>query len=231
MKFLKKAYSFIAFLILIAVFNLLCFIVRDDYTTSFYISVGFGNFSLLLCVLTAFVNQFRKEKLLGHSYYLLTGIYELIATILNILFVWFGLENTTVNIVINVIISAIFLCLIFWSLSADADTAIQTKQHREQLDYHYDLSEQAQKLKNKGNSLKLNKKLEAFSDAVENSQIYKGNADVYNKDDQISSQIKFVLELLASKADEGRIINEINLGIEMVEQRDAMIQNLLRRGN
>lgn len=230
MKFLKKFYSFIAFAILFGIFNLVCFLSRTDYTTSFYISVGFANLSLLLCFLTAVFSFAKRQINLIYSYYYLTSIYEIIAVVLNLLFIWFGLENIRVNIILNAIVAAVFLMLIFWSLAADADTNQKAKEHTQKLNYHYDMCDAVRPLRERGSSIKLNKKLEALYDAVANSQINVDNESVYQRDQGIIDAARYIDGLLSENAAEEKIIAEINKAISLVDERNEYVKNQYMRG-
>lgn len=230
MRFLKKFYSFIAFAILFGIFNLICFLSRIEYTTSFYISVGFGNFSLLLCFLTAVFSFSKRQINLIYSYYYLTSIYEIIAVVLNLLFIWFGLENIRVNIILNAIIAAVFLMLIFRSLAADADTNQKAKEHTKKLNYHYDMSDAVRPLRERGSSIRLNKKLEVLCDAVANSQINVDKGSVYQRDQRIIDAARYIDGLLSENAAEEKIIAEINKAISLVDERNEYVKNQYMRG-
>ena len=230
MKFLKKFYSFLAFAVLFGIFNLVCFLSRTDYTTSFYISVGFGNFSLLLCFLTAAFSFAKRQINLVYSYYYLTSIYEIIAIVLNLFFIWFELENIRVNIIINAIIAAVFLMLIFWSLAADADTNQKAKEHTEKLNYHYDMRDAVRPLCGRGNNTKVNKKIEAFYDAVANSQINTNNDSVYQKDQRIMDAARYIDGLLSENVMDEKLLAELTKAIALVDERNEYIKNLYMRG-
>ena len=230
MKFLRGLYSYLAFFVLAGLFNLLCFISRDVYTTSFYISVGFGNFSLLLCLLTAMFSSAKRQIALIYSYYYLTSIYEIIAVALNLIFIWCGLENNRVNIAINSVVACIFIALILWSLAADADTNLQAKKHTASVNYHYDMVEYVLPLRNKGKNIKTNKKLEALYDAVANSQINTDNADVYDRDQRIISKAKEINEMIIDGVSDDEIIQCVNITIQLVEERNSYVQRTYMRG-
>ena len=230
MKFLKKFYSFLAFAVLFGIFNLVCFLSRTEYTTSFYISVGFGNFSLLLCFLTAAFSFAKRQINLVYSYYYLTSIYEIIAVVLNLFFIWFELENIRVNIIVNAIIAAVFLMLIFWSLAADADTNQKAKEHTQKLNYHYDMCDAVRPLRDCGNNIKVNKKIEAFYDAVVNSQINTNDGSVYQKDQRIMDTARYIGGLLSENATDEKILAELTKAIALVEERNEYIKNLYMRG-
>lgn len=230
MKFLKKFYSFLAFAVLFGIFNIVCFLSRTEYTTSFYISVGFGNFSLLLCFLTAVFSFAKRQVYLVYSYYYLTSIYEIIAVVLNLFFIWFQLENIRVNIIINAIIAAVFLMLIFWSLAADADTNQKAKEHTAKLNYHYDMCDAVRPLRDRGNNIKVNKKIEAFYDAVTNLQINTNNGSVYQKDQRIMDAARYIDGLLSENATDEKILAELTKAIALVDERNEYIKNLYMRG-
>lgn len=229
-KFLRKFYSFIAFAILFGIFNLICFLSRTDYTTNFYISVGFGNFSLFLCFLISIFSFAKRQINLIYSYYYLTSIYEIIAVVLNLLFIWFELENIRTNIILNAIVAAVFLMLIFWSLAADADTNRKAKEHTQRLNYHYDMCDAVRPLRNRGNSIKLNKKLDALYDAVMNSQINVDNESVYLHDQKIIDAVRYIDGLLSEGTAEEKIISEINKAISIVDERNEYVNNQNMRG-
>ena len=230
MSFLKKFYSFVAFAVLFGIFNLICFISRTEYTTSFYICLAFGNFSLLLCALTAIFSFAKRQKNLVYSYYYLTSIYEIIAVILNLIFVWTELENLRVNVAINSVLAAIFLILIFWSLAADADTNQKAKERTQKLNYHYDMCDTVRVLRGRGNGIKVNKKIEAFYDAVSNSQINADNESVYHRDRQIIEAARYIDGLLLENAPDEKIVLEITKAITLVDERNEYIKNMYIRG-
>lgn len=230
MRFLKKFYSFVAFIILFGIFNLVCFLSRTDYTNSFYISVAFGNFSLLLCFLTAIFSFAKRQINLIYSYYLLTSVYEITAVILNLLFILFSLENIRVNIILNAIVAGVFLMLIFWSLAADADTNQKAAEHTQKLNYHYDMCDIVRPLRNRGKSTTLNKKLEALYDAVVSSQINVNNESVYQRDQRIIDSARYIDGLLSENADEEKIIAEINKTISIIDERNEYVKNQYMRG-
>lgn len=216
--------------IIFLLFNLICFISRTNYTTNFFISLAFGNLSFLVFGAILAISSKKKHIHLTYTYHRLTVIYVMVAVILNLLFIWFGLENARVNIAFNAIAAGILIAVIFWAMAADADTEKKTEERMEKINYHMNLCDLVRPLRDSGKSLKVNKKIEALYDAVANSQINADNSLVYQRDQQVAEAVRFVQGMLAGNPEDEIVMAEINKIIAMVEERNEFVKNTKARG-
>lgn len=228
---MKKLYALISFLIMAALFNLLCFMTRDIYTDSFYVSVAFGNGSLLLGLLVeTFGSMKKKREFMSYSYYAIITVYQIVAIAANLLFVWFGLESVRANILINCVITGVSLLLVFWLLAGDADSAKQAKEHTKKLNYNYDMRDAVRPLLDRGSSIRANKRLEAFYEAVANSQLNVDREDLYEKDQAILEEARRIDRMLVEGVDEEQLIRSVNKAISLVDARNEYVKNSYMRG-
>ena len=116
------------YLVIIGIFNMLCFVFIDDYTTSFYISLGFGNGAILIYAISALLFGKRKKfAYLSVQNALILSSYFVIAVVLNLIFALAKMQNITANWVTNVIILSIYAVIIFVITSANAASIEQVK--------------------------------------------------------------------------------------------------------
>lgn len=85
---------------------------------------------------------------------------------MNLLFVIFKLNNVKVSIIINVILLALFLILLFYVFSINSETVAQLEYERSQREEFYTLKSKAEMLLGKGKTRAINKKIETLVDRI-----------------------------------------------------------------
>ncbi|MCD8372754.1 MAG: hypothetical protein LUD27_05595 [Clostridia bacterium] len=216
-----------AFVVITAVFNMLCFWLVAEYTDSFYVSIAFGNGSLLVLLLSSILMS-RKGKYMYLSLQnaLFVCGYTTISVILNLIFALAKMNNTRANIITNVILLAIDLVILFSIYASTAAITAQIEQDRKERNAYYDLKDKAELLLNKGNSIAVNKKIESMYDKICSCQINR-TVDVSYIDLAISSELDNISELL--KIDSNDINEHILKVISLIDERNRLIQNSLKR--
>lgn len=225
----KTIWTSLIFVVIASVFNMLSFWLIDDYTTSFYISIGFANGSILIFALASLLMAQRGRYIyLSIQNSFIIGSYSIIATILNLCFVLFKMNNVKANVIVNVIILAGYLIFLFAIFAANAHTVAQLEHDRKERNAYYDLKDKAESLLNISSDWALNKKIESMYDKICSCQINR-SIDVMDIDAEIMSElteISIELNSLENKETILRRIIKVNI---LIDDRNKRIMNYLKR--
>ena len=217
-----------AFLVFVGIFNMLCFLFTEEYTDSFYISIAFGNGSILFYALATLLMHRRKRyAYLDVQNAFIICSYFIICVILNFIFIMAKMQNKLANWVTNTILLGIYLIALFIIFAANATSEKVLETDRREQEAFYDIKEKAELLLNRGNSFSLNKKLEFVYDRVSSCQINR-TANVAESDRKICEEIDGILLDLVSEEyveAEQKIMNVLSL----LDDRDRIIKKALRR--
>jgi hypothetical protein len=230
MKTKKTILSLAINVVVIAAFAAVCFLVRKEYTTSFYFSFGAAVFSFLTYVLSTRIIPKKKEfVILGYSPVIISSIYFFVTAGLNFLFILFKMENLTVNLVFNIIITAAYLVLFFFNLLGNENIKEDVIAHKAELAAHYNIKDAIMPLKGKGGNLKLDKKLEALCDAASSAQIYRNGGRVALIDEEIVGKTNLLKDALNDPTtSEDEIVEQIEAIKRQITERNTIIQQSLR---
>lgn len=224
MNFLRKFWLLLCFILLTIIFNLSCFLMVDNYTTCFYISIAFGNLSILMYAMSFCIVINKKYTYLSMSNPFVGIGYYLSSTILNFIFILCQLQNSTLNIFINILILTIFLILFFSIFSANIHSVQLTEKQKKQVNNHDNLKEYAQILLNKGKSFVMNKKIENLYDNLCSSEIVE-NENVNQLNSYIIANLALIKEKLEKNDNEDNIFEIINNTNDLIETRNKIILN------
>lgn len=217
-----------AFLVFVGIFNMLCFLFTEEYTDSFYISIAFGNGSILFYALATLLMHRRKRyAYLDVQNAFIICSYFIICVILNFIFIMARMQNELANWVTNTILLGIYLIVLFIIFAANATSEKVLETDRREREAFYDIKEKAELLLNKGNSFSLNKKLEFVYDRVSSCQINRA-ANVAEADRKICEEIDGILLDLASE-EYVEAEQKIKKVLSLLDDRDRIIKNALRR--
>lgn len=225
----KILWTSAAFLIIAGVFDMLCFWLVDEYTTSFYISVAFGNASILVYALSSLLMA-RKGKYIYLSFQdgVTIGIYTVICVILNLCFALCKMNNVKANIITNVIILAIYLVFLFLVFANTAAITAQLEHDRKERNAYYDIKDKAERLLGKGVNLQANKRIESMYDKICSCQINR-TVDVSSIDSHILSALT-ELEISLEEGDNQEAISRtITKVMALVDDRNRQITNAIKR--
>jgi len=228
MKIKKNYWLLICFIILSTLFNLICFWTVNDYTTCFYISIVFGNLSILMYTMAFCVMKNKKYIYLNMQNPFIANTYYFISTILNFIFILCQLQNVKFNIVINIIILAAFLIIFFSVFAANSHSIQLTEIQKDQINNFYNIKDISQSLLNKGKNFIMNKKLENLYDNISSSQIIE-NDNIKHLNDQIFNNLEFIRLKLISNENEDEIYKLINNTNDIIEQRNIILSNWIKR--
>lgn len=225
----KFIFSFGVFILIAGIFDMLCFWLVSDYTTSFYISIAFMNGSILVLacssLLMARKNRFIYVSLLDGS---VISAYTVISTILNFCFAIFRMNDVQVNIRVNVIILVVYLIALFIVYANTSSIIEQSKHDAGERGAYYAFKDKAEELLGKGSNIRVNKHLEFLYDKICSCQINR-TANVSDIDTRILTGLLQLQVSLEDKADETVIVNRIDNVISLVEERNRRIVNALKR--
>lgn len=225
----KIIWSSLAFVVLAGVFDMLCFWLVDEYTTSFWISVAFLNGSILVLTLSSLLMA-KKGKYIYLSFQdgFIISSYTGICVILNLCFALCRMNNVQANVIVNVIILAIYLIFLFIVFANTAAITAQLEHDRKERNAYYDLKDKAERLLGKGNSIQLNKRIESMYDKICSCQINRA-VDVSAIDAQILSELT-ELEIELEEGDAGDVITrKITKVMVLIEDRNRQITNAIKR--
>lgn len=217
-----------AFLVFVGIFNILCFLFTEEYTDSFYISIAFGNGSILFYALATLLMHRRKRyAYLDVQNAFIICSYFIICVILNFIFIMAKMQNELANWVTNTILLGIYLIALFIIFAANATSEKVLENDRIEREAFYDIKEKAELLLNKGNSFSLNKKLEFVYDRVSSCQINRA-ANVAESDRKICEEIDgILLDLVSEEYVEAE--QKIKNVLSLLDDRDRIIKKELRR--
>lgn len=229
MKLKRIIFISLIFLLIIGLFNLFCFWVVNDYTTCFYISIGFGNGAILIYALSSFLMSRKGRYIyLGYDNFFIIAGYFIVSIILNLCFALFNLNSVIVDVLINVALLVIDLVILLVFALGNASTISQLEKDRKDRNEYFDLKDKAETILNLGDSREMNKKIEALYDKICSCQISK-KKDLSELDKRIIDCLDMLYySLLMHKPDE--IINEQLVEITtLVNQRNKTIVDAIRR--
>jgi hypothetical protein len=215
--------------VVIGVFDMLCFWLVDEYSTSFYISVIWGNASIVVYAFSTFLMA-KKGRYIYLSLQdgFIIGSYTIICVVLNLIFALARMDNVQANIIVNVILLAVYLVLLFTVFANTAAITTQLKYDRKERNAYYDLKDKAERLLGKGDTIQLNKRIETMYDKICSCQINRF-VDVSNIDSQIVVLLSKLENDLANGENQDDISLDINSIISLVEERNKQIINSLKR--
>ncbi len=219
-------YSFLSAALVLFLFCLIAFLITEEYTLNFFISFGFG---CLAMVCVAVCSMVKRQGGLAYSYCIVTTAYVLVASVLNLCFIGARMESTRVNIILNAIIAVAFLVFVFQLLAAGDDSDIEIRDAKKR-NYHYDMCAAVAPLRERGNTPKMNKKIEALYDAVSNSQININSEIVFMRDREIMDAVAQIDRMLTENSSAEEIFPALEKAISLVERRNEFVKNLYMRG-
>jgi hypothetical protein len=231
MKAKKSILSLAINLVILAAFTAICFLVRKEYTNSFYFSFGVSVFAFLMYVLSTHMIPKKKEfVILGYSPIIISSIYFIITAILNFIFILLKMENITVNLVFNILITAAYLVLFLFNLLGNEHAKGDIVAHKTEIAALHNIKDAIMPLQNKGGNLRVNKKLESLCDAVASAQIYRNNAEVSSLDQQIVNKANLLQNMLAdpASATEEEIVAIIDSIKQQISTRNTLIKKAFR---
>lgn len=216
------------FVLLTIIFNIISFWFIEDYTSSFWVSVAFGNASIVMFALAIFaINKKGKDVYLDYQNDMVIGGYYILCNILNICFILFRMQNTKVNLFVNILLLAIYLVVLFIFFGANTNTRVQIEYDKQKRDAFYLLKEKAELLLDKNPNRQVNKKIEYLYDRICSCQINRA-ANVEDMDEQILSGLNELSSIVCSE-DTDAIVSKISSILDMIEERDKRIKNSLMR--
>lgn len=230
MKVQKNIISFLINAIVLSAFVAVCFLVRkDDYDTPFYVSLGISAGAFLIFATASYMMPKKKEfVILGYAPVVIASVYFVVTALLNLLLILFRMGNLTVLLVVNIVLSVVFLVLLLMSFLANVDSIEQTIVHKNELRKHHSIKDSIIALSSKGGSFQINKKIESLCDAVMNAQIYTNKTDIAPIDALIINKVNRLRGLL-DRADspETKIIHAIDEIKGLITKRNSIIQQAL----
>lgn len=225
----KFIFSCAVFLVIAGVFNMLCFWLVDEYTTSYYISIAFANSSIGVYALSSLLMS-KKGKYVYLSFQdaIIIGGYSFVSILLNLLFALFKMNNVKVNIIINVLILSVYLIALFIFFANTAAITVQSEYDRTERNAYYSFKDKAEGLLGKGYSPYINKQLEFMYDKISSCQINR-TTDVRDVDDKIMKALAQLQDKLENQAENRVVMETINKVNRAVDERNRRITEALKR--
>ena len=218
-----------AFIIIAGAFDMLCFWLVPEYTTSFYISIAFGNASILVYALSSLLMA-KKGKYVYLSFQdgFIIGIYTVICVILNLCFALCRMNHVQANVITNVLLLAIYAVFLFIVFANTATITAQLEHDRLERNAYYDLKDKAERLLGKGTNTQINKRIESLYDKICSCQINRV-VDVSSIDSQILSELTELNINLEEGVNQEIILQKITKAMALIEQRNTQIMNAIKR--
>ena len=225
----KILWTSAAFLVIAGVFDLLCFWCVDTYTTSFYISVAFGNVSILVYMLASLLMA-KKGKYIYLSFQdgFIIGIYTITCVILNLCFALCKMNDVKTNLITNIIVLAIYLVFLLIVFANTAVITAQLEHDKRERNAYYVLKDKAEGLLGKGSNSQVNKRIESMYDKICSCQINR-TVDVASIDSQMLSILTELESSLEQGDDQETISRKIIKVMVLVDDRNRKITNAIKR--
>jgi len=163
----------IAILIVIAVYNVVLFVLMDNRNQMFWISYVFTMIALVLPLLV-FISQMNKDitpkkTFLGLSLLMTIPVYIIIQVIVGAIFMFLPEDLNKISVIVQVIILAVFALLFISSLIVKDHAETFDEKVAEKRIYIQSLVVDVQGMKDRANDALLKKNLSALEDAFKYS--------------------------------------------------------------
>ncbi len=210
--------------VLVVAYNALCLVLGDLSRTGTFINLAFGDLAFLLVILFSFaLPKGRKWKFLGISGAYISFIYLAVQLIVSFVFILIRFSNLTVILVIEILVTAIYLVLFLVNALADTATMEDDKRMAADMGAQRALAQKAASVLRmvQGNDAYY-KKIETVVDALNSMQLTRAGADV----SAIDGAISYLLDKLADLVRNGKyeecdsVIQEIKMKI--ADRNDAL---------
>jgi hypothetical protein len=176
MKKTKKFWYLLDSIFLI-VFNLYFFLLKDtDQPASVWISYASIHLAYLMLLITPyFVRKGSVSVDYGRPLFVITTSYFFLALIVGVVFIAISSESTTVALLAQVTIAAIFAILLLTNLIANEHTADNIERHEVELKYVKESSSKLDALLKQISDNTIRKKVEKAYDLIHSSQVKSSN--------------------------------------------------------
>lgn len=229
MKIKPVVWASAAFLVLIGLFNMLCFVFIDTYSTSFYISIGFGNGAIIAYALsTLLMSKKGRYVYLSVQDGFIIGGYTVVCIILNLIFIFCRMDSIKANIITNVLVLGVYLIVLFVVFANTATITEQLEHDRRERNVFYELKDKAQALLGRGENRQINKKIESLYDKISSGQI-NGTTMVYDMGSKIWASLNDLAKSLSDGDSQEVVISKIDELMMLVDNRNRQITNELKR--
>jgi hypothetical protein len=176
MKKTKKFWYLLDSIFLI-VFNLYFFLLKDtDQPASVWISYASIHLAYLMLLITPyFVRKGSVSVDYGRPLFVITTSYFFLALIVGVVFIAISSESTTVALLAQVTIAAIFAILLLTNLIANEHSADNIERHEVELKYVKESSSKLDALLKQISDNTIRKKVEKAYDLIHSSQVKSSN--------------------------------------------------------
>ena len=177
-------------LIVLALFNALYFgLGGTDHPGSAWISYGFIHFSYLMMILTPFITQKGKDRATyASSMYAITSTYFFVELIVGGIIIIVAPEGYKFSLFSQLIMSAIYLIILFGNMMADEHTAKAVEKHEAELLYVKESCAMLKAILCDISDKQLYRQVEKAYDLIQSSQV-KSDASVHSIESQVIAEI------------------------------------------
>lgn len=177
-------------LIILALFNALYFgLGGTDHPASAWISYGFIHFSYLMMTLTPFITQKGKDRATySSSMYAITSTYFFIELIVGGIIIIVAPEGHKFSLFSQLIMSAIYLIILFGNMMADEHTAKAVEKHKAELMYVKESCAMLKAILSDISDKQLYRQVKKAYDLIQSSPV-KSASSVHNIESQVINEI------------------------------------------
>ncbi len=160
-------------LIFLIVFNTIYYMVGvDRYLTASWISYGFIHFAYIMLLFTPiYTRKTKNTAVLGFPIASISSTYFIVELIIGIIIILINPEEFKVALVVQMIITAIYLILLLSNMIANEHTADSLERHGVELKYVKECSAQLKSIADVITDKKLKKSIERAYDIIHASQV------------------------------------------------------------
>ena len=207
------------------VFNLLFFMLGDagNAKTSVWISYGFIHFTYFMLLLTPlFIRRGSAEYTYRRPPYLVTTTWFLATLVVGVTFILIAPETVKVTIIVQTILSALFLGWLLILLIANEHTADSLERRETELPYIKESSAKLHAILQQIPDRAVAKKVERIYDLIHSSPS-KSNANVHSLEQQVINEIEQLKNLVAQKETE-QIISIADKIYQLADERNRQLK-------
>ena len=207
------------------VFNFLFFLLGDaeNFNTSVWICYGFIHFAYILLLLTPFfARRGGAEYIYRRPPFAVTTTYFIVELIVGVTLILIAPETTKVTLILQVILTGLFLAWLLAHLIANEHTADNIEKREPELQYIKESSAKLHSILQQITDRAISKKVEQVYDLIHSSPS-KSNANVHSLEKQIIIEIEQLENIVNQNNTEkmASITDEIH---QLAEERNRQLK-------
>lgn len=212
-------------LIFIIVFNVVVFLIIEDFTMSFWVSYGFIHFAYLMLLFSSLSSPRVKDKFVfGYPLIYLSIFYFVLEFLIGIIFMIFKTATFNVSFIPQFILAAIFGIIYIFNMIGNETSIASEKESARNIFFIKNATSEINLLMSQVSDIPLRKRLEKLYDSIRSSQV-KSDPALAGIEANIMVKIEKIREQI-SERDFKNVIITIDEIMALVSERNSKIAML-----